>query len=126
MWRIGRDDATSRTGCVSRRHVAAIAPSSWSARWWGRSGSAAGVAEPALAPLGDGQLVDLDQAGVLDGLEHELRDALAPHDLEVLGRVGVDQQHLELAPIAGVDQAGRVQAGDAVLQCEAAPRLHEA
>src|SRR3954454_16696374 len=82
--------------------------------------SATRVAEPALAAFGVRQLVDLDQVGVLDGLDHELRDALALRDLEGFARVGVDQEHLELAPVSRVDQAGGVEARDAVLRRQAA------
>ena len=43
-----------------------------------------------------------------------------------LGRVGVDEQHLELVAVPGVDETGRVQQRDAVPQREPAARLHEA
>ena len=44
--------------------------------------------------------------------DHQLGDAVAAADDEVLG-AEVDQDHLHLAAIVGVDGAGRVQAGDA-------------
>ena len=40
-------------------------------------------------------------------------------------RIGVDQQHLQLPPVAAVDEAGGVEAGDAVTQGEAAAGLDE-
>ena len=40
--------------------------------------------------------------------------------------VGVDQQHGQLVPIARVDEAGSVEAGDPVSQRQTAPRLDEA
>ena len=43
----------------------------------------------------------------------------------VLRRVGVDEQHLELAAVLRVDEPGRVQAGDAVLEREARAGQHE-
>ena len=42
-----------------------------------------------------------------------------------LGGVGVDQEHLELVAVAAVDQPGRVEAGDAVLEGQAAAGLDE-
>ena len=44
---------------------------------------------------------------------------------KALGRVGVDEQHLELVAVAAVDEPRRVEAGDAVPQRQAAAGLHE-
>ncbi len=92
----------------------------------GPGGSAPRRPEAALAALRVRQLVDLDEAARLDPLDHQLGDPLTAHDLERHGRVGVDQQHLEFAPVAGVDQARRVEAGDTVSQGQAAAWLDEA
>jgi hypothetical protein len=83
------------------------------------------VPPAARAPLGPGQAVaDLD-LHVLDALHDQLRDALASRDLDVVARVGVDEEDLELAAVAAVEQAGRVEARDAVAQRQPAPRLDE-
>jgi hypothetical protein len=54
-----------------------------------------------------------------------LRDAVAGRDLERGLAVGVQQQHLQLAAIAGVDQARRVDERDAVFGGESGARQHE-
>ena len=59
-------------------------------------------------------------------MDDQLRDALAPLDEEILVGVGVDQQHLELAAIAGIDETGRVETGHAVLECQPTAGLDEA
>ena len=63
----------------------------------------AGRAEAALATVGVRQLIDFDEPQRFVALDDELGDALAAANLEGLGRVGVDEQHLQLAPIATVD-----------------------
>ena len=55
----------------------------------------------------------------LDAGHDELRDALAARDGEGLEPV-VDEEDLHLAPVVGVDRAGAVEDGDAVLRGEAA------
>ena len=62
---------------------------------------------------------------MLHALHDQLSDALAPLDMEVLGRVGVDEQHLEFTAVAAVDETGGVETGDAVLEGETAARLDE-
>ena len=51
---------------------------------------------------------------MLDTLDYELRNSVATGDLEWLGRIGVHQKHLELTSIARIDQARRVEAGNAI------------
>ena len=65
------------------------------------------------------------ELGVLDPLDDQLGDAVAPAHLVVGVRVGVDQQHPQLVAVAGVDQAGGVEARDAVAQRQAAAGLDE-
>src|SRR5579884_1073771 len=79
-------------------------------------GSATGVAEAPGAPMAVGQLLHRHEAHLLDGLDHQLGDPVAPVHLVGLDRVGVDQQNLELAPVAGIDQARGVETGDPVAQ----------
>ena len=83
-------------------------------------------AEAAHAPLAVRQLVDLDELDLGHRQHDELRDAHARLDDERLARVGVQQRDLQLAAVAGVDEAGRVDDRDAVLRREARARLHEA
>jgi len=62
---------------------------------------------------------------VFDGLDDELSDPIASADLEVRLRIGVDEEHLDLASIARIDEPGCVQACDAVSHRQTAPRLDE-
>ncbi len=63
---------------------------------------------------------------MLDRLHDELGDAFTAGDLERLGRIVVDQAHLQLSSVAGVDQPRGVQDGDPVLERKTAPRLDQA
>ncbi len=58
-------------------------------------------------------------------MHDELRDAHARLDDERLVRVGVEQDHLQLAAVARVDEAGRVHDRDAVPGREPRARLDE-
>ena len=60
------------------------------------------------------------------GEDHELGDPHPRLDDERLARVGVEQVDLQLAAVAGVDEARRVDDRDAVLRGEARARLDEA
>src|SRR5262249_10810080 len=71
-----------------------------------------------------GEAVHLHQLYLGHRLHHELSDALAPREVDGLAAV-VDQEHLELAAIAGVDEARCVEHGDALLHGEARARQHE-
>ena len=62
---------------------------------------------------------------MLDRLHDELGDAFTAGDLERLGRIVVDQAHLQLTAVAGVDQPRGVQDGDPVLERKTAPRLDQ-
>lgn len=88
-------------------------------------GSTAGVPEPSVAPLSGVVLIDLDELHMLDCLDHQLSDPLSPSDLEVLGRIGVDEQHLQFASVTGVDEPRGVETCHAVFQREPAARLDE-
>src|SRR6187431_3345997 len=61
-----------------------------------RGSEAEGVA------LGGVERVDFLPAHLLDGLDHQLRDAVTARDGEGLDRIGVDQQDLELAAVERV------------------------
>ena len=58
--------------------------------------------------------------------DNPLRDALTAQDPVLVLRVGVEQDHLDLVAVAGVDQPGRVGHGDAVAQGQTAAGEHEA
>jgi oligoribonuclease len=90
-----------------------------------RSSLPTGVAEASGAALGRGELLDGLPRHVLDGLHDELRDAVTAVHLERLGGIEVHEQHLELVAVPRVDEAGRVEARDAVLEGQAAAGLHE-
>ena len=62
---------------------------------------------------------------MLHALHHELRNPFSPADLEILIRIGVHQQHLELSAVPAVDQTGRVEAGHTMLQRQTAAGLDE-
>ena len=98
-------------------------------RWSARAeaalpGSGAGVAEAAAAPVAR-ELVDLDEQRLLDPLDDELRDALAPQDPVLVVGIRVQQDDLHLVAVAGVDEARRVGDGQAVPQDQAAAGEHE-
>lgn len=79
----------------------------------------AGAAKPARTTHALLQLLDLLDLGRHDALQHELRDAVALLD-GVVGVGVVEQQHLDLAAVVGVDDArARV---DEVLRGEAGAR----
>ena len=60
------------------------------------------------------------------GNQQQLRDPVARGD-PVLGlTIGVQQQHADLAAVAGVDQPGRVHQGNSVPSCQPRTRQHEA
>jgi hypothetical protein len=77
------------------------------------------VAEAAAAVVAVERLDHLP-LHVLHPLQHQLGDAVAAVDVERLGGVGVEQDHLDLAAVGSVDQAGRVGDGEAVLERVAA------
>jgi hypothetical protein len=86
--------------------------------------SASRAAEAALAARGVGQPLLLDQARVRHRQDDQLGDALAALDADGLGTV-VDEQHLELAAVARVDETRCVEHGYALLHRQARARQHE-
>ena len=85
-----------------------------------------GGAEAAVPALACRQLVDLAQLGLRHGDDDELGDPHARLDHERLVPVGVVQDHTQLAPVAGVDEARRVDDRDPVLRGEARARRDQA
>lgn len=62
---------------------------------------------------------------MLDSLDHELCDPITSDDFVIMDWVEIDQEHLDLTAVAGIDQAGSVQAGHAVTEGESASGLDE-
>ena len=91
-----------------------------------RSESQAGGAEATLAARRLLKLGHLYHHRALDRLKDQLADLISAADLERLAAIGVQQHHLDLAAVVGVDEAGRVDDGDAALGGQAAARLDEA
>ena len=81
------------------------------------------VSETAGTALGVRQLFHLNNLRLLVAGDDHLGDALAVAYDEILLRE-VYQYHTYLAAVVGVDGAGRVEDGDALLQCQAAARTH--
>ena len=81
--------------------------------------------EPALGPLRRRQVGRLDHLHRGHRQDHQLGDAVARPDVERLLGVGVQEHDHELSAVAAVDQAGRVQHGDAVAGREAGAGLDE-
>src|SRR5215212_5203770 len=79
----------------------------------------------AAAAVGAVERVDDAPGDLLDALDDELGDAVTAVDGVVGGRVGVEEQDLELAAVGGGDEAGSVDEADAVTQGEPAARQHE-
>jgi len=85
-----------------------------------------GGAEAAQAPLTRPEPVDGHERRPLHPLDDQLGDPVPPVDGVVGRRVGVHQQHGQLVPVAGVDEARGVQAGHPVPESQPAAGLHEA
>src|SRR2546426_4711719 len=62
--------------------------------------SAPGRAESALAARALGQLANFAYFNMLHALDHELRDALAPRNMDGLRLVEIDKQDAHLAAVA--------------------------
>ena len=71
------------------------------------------------------EFVDLPPLDLLNPLDDQLGDPVASIELEWLGRVGVDQHHLDLASVGAVNETRGVHHADAVTQRESRSRQHE-
>jgi oligoribonuclease len=83
------------------------------------------VAKTAKAARGLRQLLGGDERGPLDGLDDQLRDAVAAMNFVLGSRVEVHQAHPELVAVPGVDQSRCIEDRHAVAQGEPATRLHK-
>ena len=86
---------------------------------------ATGRAVPAGAALGRRQLVDLDELRASTRWNDELRDPVAAGEAQRRGRIVVDHDDLDLAAVAGVDGARRVDQPEAGPRGQTGPRVHE-
>src|SRR5882757_9033448 len=59
------------------------------------------------------ELRDLGQRHLRHGVDDELGDLVAPADVDGVPPVQVYGDHLDLAPVPGVDEAGRVHEAEA-------------
>ena len=62
---------------------------------------------------------------MLNCLHNELSDSLTARDPEIDRGIMIDQANFQFAAIARVDEPGRVEAGDAMLEREPTPGLNE-
>jgi hypothetical protein len=72
------------------------------------------------------ELTDLDEVGLFDPLDHQLRDAVTSRQHDRLVRIMVDEAYPDLAPIAGVDGPRRVHHRESRAGGQARPRMDEA
>lgn len=84
-----------------------------------------GAAEAPLTPVRAGQLVDLEGLCGGDRQHDQLRNAVPPVDVDGLGWIVVDEDHPDLAPVAGIDRPGRVDQGQPMAKGKAAARMDE-
>ena len=84
------------------------------------------MSEPAFAAFAGGEVLgarDRFPAHLLDLVQHELRDAFAAPDHEILGGE-VEQDDSDFAAVVGVDRAGAVEHAQAVLERQPRARPH--
>ena len=90
-----------------------------------RDNSASRMAKAAGSALALGQGFDGEEAGDLDGHDHELRDPVAAvHRVRLVG-IGVDENDLDLAAKARIDEPRGVEARNAVADRQPAAGEHE-
>jgi hypothetical protein len=70
-------------------------------------------------------VINRHESRALEPLDHQLRDPVAPLELDRQPRVVVDQQHLDLAAVARVDGARGVHDRQAVPGGEPGPGVHQ-
>src|SRR5262245_1260594 len=119
--------ARSRSLATRRRpNTAHLLQSSAGDRAGGKSARVtAGRAETALGPGRTGQGGHLTERHLFHALHHELRDPVAAPERDRASRIGVQQDHLDLATVSGVDRARRVDDGDPVPGGQPGARVHE-
>src|SRR6185436_643101 len=91
--------------------------------WVPGEASPPGMAEPTIAARRRGERGHHFDRSPDDGSDHELRDPIAA--LDAVGTAAqVHEQHLDLAPVVGVDRTGSVRNADRVLRGEPASGAH--
>ena len=93
--------------------------------WPVRCGSAPRMAEAARPPVAAGQRLGGDETGHPDGDDDELGDPVSPADGVGLTGIGVDEDDLDLAAVARVDEPRGVEARHAVADRQAAAGEHQ-
>lgn len=71
------------------------------------------------------EFADLDEVGLLDPLDHQLRDSVTPGEHDGLVRIVVDEAYPDLAPVAGVDRSRRVHHRESRAGGQARPGMDE-
>jgi hypothetical protein len=82
-----------------------------------------GGSETATRPNRFRERVHLDELGSHDRLDDELGDPVTAAKLDRCCAIGVDDDHLDLTSIAGVDGAGSVDQGQPVAESQAGSRM---
>lgn len=80
-----------------------------------------GVSQSSLVERGN-----LDQFGQFDALNHQLGDPIAAPQPDRGGRVEVDQRHLDLPAVTGVDGAGAVDDRQSQSRSQSGTRVNQA
>ena len=81
--------------------------------------------ESAFATLGLVELVDLDPVDGLEPLHHQLGYAFTRAHRIGVGRVGVDHDDFDLAPVAAVDGARSIESGQPVFGRQPRAGVHQ-
>jgi hypothetical protein len=71
------------------------------------------------------QVVDDLEPGVLDALDHQLRDSVAAGQLHGILPIVVDHNEFDLTPVAGVDRSRRIHQPYAAAGGQAGPWMYE-
>jgi len=79
----------------------------------------------AIAALRPWQVRHLAENRAFYLLDHKLRNPVAPPELDRLLGIGVQQNHLDLATVPGIDGAWRIDDGHAAAGGKAGARMHE-
>jgi hypothetical protein len=79
----------------------------------------------AIAALRSWQVRHLQENRAFYLLDHKLRNPVAPPELDRLLGIGVQQNHLDLATVPGIDGAWRIDDGHAAAGSQAGARMHE-
>ena len=125
--RVGAGRSVGSLGSLEDAHVCGR-PRLWSGLRWvsgGRRAEPTGGPVPSLPPGAVRKRIRHVEVGVQVVLHDELRDPVADPHGERLARVEVDEVDEDLAPVARVDGARRVDDGHPVPRGEPGARVHQ-